>query len=138
VKLALAVIAVSIVALVAVVAVVVIDERDPTPNTLRDCVDDAALKVVPGIDQLGPLRVDLLAGTLAPAGQVELENGTWATFLRPRDRAYLAAAVTRERLAGPAVVRLVRTEPSLASMVAWGARGEGEAALRACLDAQRA
>jgi hypothetical protein len=137
VKLGIAVAAFALAALAAVMVLVLRKERDTTPNTVRDCAERAGARFVPGIPELGPLRVDLLAGTLQPAGQVRLKGGNWATFVQPADRSYLVAVVTDAYRSKRRVLRLLRTQPSIASTVAWAGRGDGAAALRGCVEAQR-
>jgi len=120
----------------ALVAVVLI-ERDPTGEELRACMADAGARRVDGADSLGPLRVDLLAGTLAVDERpVALDNGYRATYLRPADGSYLAVAVVRADQRDRDVVETIRTEPSLLPLVAF-AQGANAPALAACIDEQR-
>jgi hypothetical protein len=124
-----------VLALAALVAVVLI-ERDPTPTDLRTCVQDAGGRRIDGADSLGPLRVDLLAGTLRADEPIELRNGYRATYLHPEDRSYLAVAVARDDQADMPVIETITTQPSLLPLVAFAQGGNADA-LSACIDEQR-
>lgn len=132
---ALAVAGVALVAMVGAIVVVLHTDRDTTPGSVRSCAKDAGAKIVSGTDRLGPIRVDLLAGTLRPEGAtLRLKGGDRAAFLRPRDGAYLAAVVADGNLDDP--VGSITVAPERMVMVAYALRPEA-AALRACVEGLR-
>lgn len=135
-RLLLALLAVLAAGAIALVVVVIAKERDPVPGALRHCLDDAGAQRVVGSDGLGPMRVDLLAGTLRAAPPVQLRDGYRATALHPRDGSYLAYVVARSEQARLSPLRTIEKRPEVFPMVAWAQRGDAPA-LRACIMAQR-
>ena len=134
-KAALAAAVLALVAVVAAIAVVLHTDRDTTPSAVRACAKDAGAKLVSGTDRLGPIRADLLAGTLRPEGSpLRLKGGDRAAFLRPRDGAYLAAVVADGNLDDP--VGSITVAPERMVMVAYALR-PAAAALRSCVEARR-
>ncbi|HEU4657812.1 MAG TPA: hypothetical protein VFR97_09815 [Capillimicrobium sp.] len=132
-KWAVALLVAALLATVTTVVVVVLRERDPVPEDLRDCTKDAGGRRVDGADSLGPMRVDLLHGTLREAETVKLRNGYRVTFLRPADDSYVTIVEQ-----GPDQFRLrplatVRDQPSLFPLVAY-AQGDDARELEACVD----
>lgn len=135
-KAAIAVAVVAVVSVVSLMVFTILRSRDTTFDTVRECAQDAGARSIGGTDRLGPLRVDLLAGTLLPAGAFGLRGGNRATFLRPDDGSYLVAVVSRGDESGLELIRAVRVAPERLPVVAWAPRAAAEG-LRGCVELRR-
>ena len=136
-KAALALVTAAVVAVVAVVVLVVGHGRDTTVGAVRSCLDDAGARLVGGNDRLGPLRADLMAGTLRPTGTVALRDGDRALLLAPDDGNYLAMVLTQDAPPTATLLETVAERPERLPAVAWAPRAAADG-LRGCVNLRRA
>lgn len=118
------------------VVYVVTGERDPVPDELTACVQEAGARRVVRADSIGPMRVDLLRNELLQGEQVMLRNGYRAVQLRPVDGSYVTLVVQRPDQFGLRIVEVIPDRPSTFPLVAY-AEGAKVGAMQACVDEAR-
>jgi hypothetical protein len=108
--------------------------RDPTPDAIRECAQRAGAKRVAGLDRLGPLRVDLLRGSLRETGRHALDRGDQAVLLAPADGAYRVLVLVSGRRPARDLVATLGRAPETLPLVAYAIGPRGGRRLAGCLN----